>query len=107
VGHQFNAGDVDVASWQITGTGITANDFTSMTIFSGATPDNDFVTINPITSLSGTMNLKYFSGGSGRNMIAVMTLYVRNDGVTETPEEFTFTVTVSGQTQSDFIYIRD
>jgi hypothetical protein len=106
-GHIFNPGDVDVASWQISGTGITANDFTSATIWSGATPDNDFVTINPITSLSGTMNLKYFSGGSGMNMTAVMTLYVRNDGVTEGPEEFTFTVTVNGQTQSDFIYLRD
>jgi hypothetical protein len=107
VGHVFNTGDVDVGSWQISGTGITANDFTSMTIWSGATPDNDFVTINPITSLSGTMNLKYFAGGSGRNMAAVITLFVRNDGVAEGIEEFTFTVTVNGQTVSDSIYIRD
>jgi hypothetical protein len=107
VGHVFNAGDVDVATWQISGTGITANDFLSMTIWSGATPDNDYVTINPITSLSGTMNLKYFSGGSGRNMTAVALLYVRVDGVYEGIEEFTFTVTVNGQTQSDTIFIRD
>jgi len=109
VGHVFNTGDYDRASWQISSPNnvITPNDFTSMTLWSGATPDNDSVTINPITSLSGTIDLKYFAGGSGRNMLGVITLYVRADGISEGIEEFTFTVTVNGQTANETIYIRD
>jgi hypothetical protein len=105
--HQYNLSDVDVVSWQLTGSGITVNDFTRYRIYSGATPNNDYIDVDPITSLSGTMNAKFFPAASGM-MTAGMVLYVRPDAVSEgTWEQFTFTATFGGQSVSDFVYIAD
>lgn len=106
-GHVFNPGAYDRVSWAITGTGITTADFAGMTLYSGPTNDNDVVTINPLTSLSGTIDCKYFPAGLGNSNLGVIYIYVANDGISEAVETFTFTVTFGGLTTSDYLYLRD
>ena len=110
VGHQFNPGDFDVATWQISGnpSQITTNDFLRIVLYSGATPNNDTVILDPLTSLSGTIDLKYFAGGHGRSMLGVLYMYIRDDGISEGGEGLTVTATIGGQTQvSETYFIRD
>ena len=97
---------VDVATWTLSGTGITISDFTSAYLYSGSPNNNDLAIVNPITSLSGTIDLKYFSGGGGAN-IGVMWLGINADNLSEGTEMLTVTVTVGGQTVSDFFNIKD
>lgn len=107
VGHTFNTGDYDRVSWQISGTGITAGDFNNMELYSGPTPDNDRVILNPLTTLSGTIDLKYFAGGAGRSMLGVIYLFVKADSIPEVNEGLTFTVTFGNQSAYDTITLAD